>query len=261
VNLAFVVWLALNWNEKPVRQGSPLFLLLINFGVLLVCIAGIFNSIGLDSSAMCALYTFFLLTGITLILACILAKNWRIYQIFSNKKSSAVVLEDKKLLVFPAVLMFVTLIFYFVYIFAGGLIVAAQKSSNSNNYYTYLICESPTSWFQMFMLILFYAYLVVLVAGLAFLSYMTRSVHSRYSKSRYLAIVVYTYICLGVIFIPLYYVQGSSTSSQSIRYILVSINMIILMSVTLFMLFVPLIRTTSLANKQNAARQERMAVN
>ena len=60
LDLAVMAWLALNWNERPVRRSSPLFLLLITLGVALVLLAGIFNSIGLDSSAMCALYDFFL---------------------------------------------------------------------------------------------------------------------------------------------------------------------------------------------------------
>ena len=164
------------------------------------------------------------------------------------------VLHDKKLLLVPAVLMLLTLIFYFVYIFAGGLIIAAEKSGDSNNFYSYLICESPTQWFQIFMFILFYAYLAVLVAGVAFLSYVTRSIQRHYSESWYLAIIVYTYICIAVIFIPLYYVQGSSTSSQSIRYTIISICMCILMGVTLMMLFVPLIKVTETVKRRQLRR-------
>lgn len=244
------VWLALNWKEKTVRRCSPLFLCLITIGIALVLVAGIVNSCGLDSSAACAVYALFLMTGITLILACILAKTWRIYQIFSNRSSSALLIDDKKLLLIPALFLLITLSLYFIYIFAGGLIEAVEKQGNANVFYTYIICESPTSWFQTFFLILFYCYLSLFVLGIAALGHMTRSIYVNYNESKHLAIIVWIYTSMAIIFIPLYYVQGSSSSSQAIRYVIISVNMCILMTVTLMVIFIPVIKATETAKQK-----------
>lgn len=111
--LAVGGWLILRWNHKLLRRSSPLFLLLIIVGILLVLTAGIIMSAGLSSSTMCILYVFFLVTGMTLILANLLVKNWRIYKIFSNRRADAVQLSDLQLLAITGILLILVLIQFF----------------------------------------------------------------------------------------------------------------------------------------------------
>ena len=251
MDLLCIGWLALKWKVKPVRRSSPLFLMITAVGVLLVLIAGIVNCNGLSSSAMCALYAFFLLTGMTLLLASILAKTWRIHRIFTYKSPDALTIADKNLVFLPLGLMLLTWALYFVYAFAGGTIEATLNVSNDNLFYAYKICESPTEWLQVFTIILFYVYFFILIAMIGILSYLTRSISIHYNESKNLATVVYIYLCFGIIFIPLFYTQGDYTNSQAFRFTIVSVAVIILMFATMALLFLPLFLKTRRFEKRH----------
>ena len=237
--LAVGGWLIYRWNHKILRRSSPLFLLLIIVGILLVLTAGIIMSAGLSSSAMCILYVFFLVTGMTLILANLLVKNWRIYKIFSNRRADAVQLSDLQLLAITAFLVVLIWIQFFVYSFAGGTIALTRLQGKDNPFYVFDLCESPTAWFQTFQIIAYYVFFAILVVTTGVLGFLTRKAHAGYSESRNIALIIYIYVCMAIIFIPLYYVQGLSTNSQDTRYVIVSISMLILMLATLLILFLP----------------------
>lgn len=249
-----MVWLALNWNHKIVRRTSPLFMLFVTIGVAMVLIAGILLSIGLNSSAQCILYDFFIVMGTVLILSSLLAKNYRMYLIFHRNNSQGIRIRDKNLLKLVAVLLFIALAQFFIYSFAGGPVQPITYYSDSNQYYAYELCASPTAWFQTFRLIAYYVYLFILIVAVGVLGFLTRNIHENFNESKNLAIIVYIYLCMGIIYVPLYYVQGDSTSSEDIRYLIVAINMTVLMIATLVILFSFLIYKTEQSKRKAKIR-------
>lgn len=237
LDLAVATWVILNWSDKTLRRSSPLFLLLINVGIASILVAGIIMAIGLSDSAMCILYVFFLVTGLTLVIASLLCKNWRIYRIFSNSRADSVNISDIQLVGFTAFLLALTWIQFFVFSFAGGIITLTRMQGKNNPFYVFDLCESPTAWFQTFQIIFYYTYCGLLFLLTAIVGLWTRSVNKHYNESSAIAVIIYIYVCIAIIFIPLYYVQGASTDSQTTRFIIVSIAITILMLSTLLILF------------------------
>lgn len=229
------------WNrkDKVVKRSSPVFVLLIGSGIVFVLIGGILLTVGLTSSAMCILYVFFLILGLTLIISSLMAKTWRIHKIFNNTDASALHISDRKLLLFPATMMTLSLIFCIIYCFATGPLILDRQYGEDNPFYVFDLCSASTSWFQTFAIIFFYSYFFILFAITATLAFLTRHAHAHYRESKSIAMIIYIYLCMGIIYIPLYYVQGDSTDSQNTRLAITCINIGILMLATLFITFLP----------------------
>jgi hypothetical protein len=208
-------------------------------GVVFVLLGGIFTSVGLTDSTMCILHVSALVFGMTLIISSLMAKNWRIYRIFNNPNASALKISDWYIVACPLVLSLVSLALIFLYSFAGGTLELRKFEGNQNVFYAFELCTSPTQWFQNFMLIMFYVYFFILLAFTASLALLTRHAHNSFRESKTIAVIIYIYFCMGIIFIPLYYVQGQSTDSQTTRYVIEAINITILMLATKAIIFVP----------------------
>lgn len=232
----FIFW---NRNDKIIRRSSPVFILLIGSGISLVLIGGLILTIGLTSSAMCILYVLFLILGLTLIISSLMAKTWRIYKIFNNRNASAVVISDRKLILFPVILTALSLVFCIIYCFATGALILDRRLGNDNSFYVFDLCSASSDWFQIFSIIFFYAYFFILFAITAALAFFTRHAHSHFRESKSIAMLIYIYVCMGIIYIPLYYVQGNSTESQNTRLAITCINIGLLMLATLVITFLP----------------------
>lgn len=241
ITLAAIAWVLWNRNDPIVRRKSPTFMSLIGLGIVMVLLGGLWISIGLTNSTMCILYVFFLVTGMSLILACLMAKTWRIYRIFCNASARAIRISDLRLLIFPLVILSLGWIQFFVYSFAGGLIVPTRVVADSNPYYVFDICESPTSWLQVFQLISYYAYFFILICITAWMAWLSRHASAQYRETKMVAIIIYLYLCMGAIYAPLYYVQQNFTNSQDTRLAIVLLNVCILMLATILCIFLPTI--------------------
>ena len=246
-------WVFLNRKHPILRRKSPLFLSFILLGVILILIAGILLAIGLKDSTLCILHAFALVWGLTLIVSSLMAKNWRIYRIFNNPKALALYISDRYIIAFPAVMSLVSLGLLFTYAFAGGTLNLEQFVADQNSFYVFELCASPASWSQVFMVIFFYAYFLTLFAFTASLAMLTRHAHNSFRESKTIASIIYMYFCMGIIFIPLYYVQGQSTDSQATRFVIQSLNICILMIATKAVIFIPELVAVNRYNR----RQER----
>lgn len=241
ITLAAIGWILWYRNDPIIRRKSPLFMSLIGLGIIMVLLGGLWITIGLTDSARCILYVFFLITGMSLILACLMAKSWRIYRIFSNASARAIIISDFQLLIFPAIILSLAWIQFFVYSFAGGLIVPKRIVAFSNQYYVFDLCESPTSWLQTFQVISYYAFLFILIFITALMAWLSRHASAQFRESKMIAVIIYLYLCMGAIYVPLYNVQGNFTNSQDTRLAIVVLNVGILMLATILCIFLPTI--------------------
>lgn len=257
--LAIAVFVVVYWDHRLLRRDSPMFLLLILLGVLLVAVSGIIMAVGLTTSTLCILTDAFLVLGLTLIIANLLAKNWRIYRIFSNSSAYALRISDVDLMLFNIVLLTLTLIQLFVYSYAGGAVRPVVFWSEENRFYAYANCVCPSEGFQLARVILWYVYFGILFVATAVLGFLTRKVRYGYNESGVIATIVYIYICIGIVFIPLYYTQGSSADSQQTRVVLHSVALAVLMFATLTILFAPKIVRILRYERRHKRRQERQA--
>ena len=148
VNFIICIIITFYRNDKYIKRSSPFFMALITLGIFLVLTSNILFSIGLTSSTMCILTNFFLLTGLAFIVANILAKNYRVYKIFSNSSAMALNMNDQTLFVFTIVIVGLTWIVWAVTSFADGPIEIFVGVGVNNRFYTFGICRVTTEWFQ-----------------------------------------------------------------------------------------------------------------
>lgn len=212
---------------------------LITFGVMQVLISNILLSLGLDSSAMCILTNFFLLSGVAFIVANILAKNYRVYRIFSNVKAKALTINDSSLFVFTVVIVGITWIMWAVTSFADGPIKIVIGSGADNPYYVYGLCRVASQWFQDFQIIFWYVYFISLFLLAGFLGFLTRNVNHIFNESTNVTVVAFAYISFAIIFAPLYYIQSNTTNSNNTRVAIQALSVCILSAVTMALLHLP----------------------
>ena len=241
--LNFIIWAIITYyrNDKYIKRCSPFFMALMTIGILQVLISNILLSIGLDSSTMCILTNFFLLSGLSFIVASILAKNYRVYRIFSNSYSTALRIDDSALFTFTVVIVGTTWIIWGITSFADGPIKVVVGISDDNPFYTYGICKVTTQWFQVAQIIFWYVFYVCLFLLTNLLGFLTRNVHDVFNESVNITVVAFGYIMFAIIFAPLYYVQSNTTNSNTTRWIIQAYSVCFLSAMTLALLHFPAI--------------------
>ena len=232
---------------------------MLSLGVLQVLISNILFAIGLTNSTMCILTNFFLVSGVTFIISSILAKNYRIYRIFTNPQATAIQLQDHTLFQFLLILVIVTWSFWAITSFADGPIIVVYESGVDNRFYTYGICQVKSSWFQTFQIIVWYVYFVGLFLIAGILGFLTRHARDVFNESANVTITTACYIAFAAIFGPLYYIQSNTTNSNNIRWVIQAMSVCILSVITIVLLLGhPLWRAFKF-NRLAAKRARRMS--
>lgn len=184
-------------------------------------------------------FVFFLILELTLIISSLMAKTWRIHRIFNNPNAAALHISDKRLLLFPAVLMSLFMLFCIIYCFASGPLILKREQGQSNPFYVFDLFSSRSDWFQIFSVIFFYVYFFILFAITATMAFLTRQAHAPYRESKSITMIIYIYLSMGIIYIPLYYLQSDSMDSQDTRLAIACLNIGLLMLATLLIIYLP----------------------
>ena len=256
INVSMHVLILLFRNDKCMKTSSPLFLALMAFGVNQVLISNILISIGLDSSTMCILTNFFLVSGLAFIVSSILTKNYRVYSIFSNPSATALQLNDESLLFITIIIVASTWILWGITSFASGPIKVFIGKGVDNRFYTFGICSAPSKWFQVFQIILWYVYFAGLFLISGCLGVLTRNVPDNYNESYNVTITAFCYLVFALIFAPLYYIQTSTTNSNAIRWNIQALSVCFLSAATIALLLYPSVwRFYKLKKKENRNRR------
>lgn len=237
----FTLWAIITYyrKDKFIKRCSPFFMALVTLGIMLVLISNILFSIGLTSSAMCILTNFFLLSGLSFIVANILAKNYRVYKIFSNPSATAVTMNDQTLFVFTLVIVGVTWIVWAITSFADGPIKVFVNVGADNPFYTYGYCRVKSQWFQDFQIIFWYVYFIGLFLLTGLLGFLTRNVHGVFNESLNVTTIAFGYIAFAIIFAPLYYIQSNTTNSNHLRWVIQALSVCFLSTMTMAILLCP----------------------
>lgn len=236
--IAVIVWKA---KHPVIRRSSPIFCVLILIGLLCIELSFFFFCFE-QSVTTCHLNDWFVITGVSLVVANLLAKSYRIYRIFNNRSAVAVKLSDWELLAFSALTLLVALIMMVLYVTLGGGLEAVEIQSESDFLYVYVDCRVPNNTFQLLFIIAFYAYFVLLFCAAALLAFLNRKVSNLYSESKAVGLTVYLWLGLLILYAPIFYVQGGSTDSNQTRLVVRFIATMLACMFTLVLLFLPKIR-------------------
>jgi hypothetical protein len=216
-------------RDREIRRISPLFCTLVLVGCDMVLSSLILLGFTY-TTATCYLMAWQMALGPGLIIGSMLARSYRIYRIFTEKKrADSIRLKDSHLMWIVGGVLVGEVILVAIYSFAGGILVAEVVQSDSDVYYKYRVCSSPSSGVQLGLLIVLWVYNLILLLCLAVLAFLTRGVNAVYSEARGLALSVYSCITLLVIFVPLIYTSVDSTDSIEVQYAVT--GMVVLLSV------------------------------
>lgn len=181
------------------------------------------------------MYVIFFDIGMALILGGIISKEYRIYRIFSNRSALAVDFSDLKLFLIVAVI-FVYFGLIAVFTIVTGL-EARVRQSSSNPLYLYVRCSYSSAVWNNIVIVVEQVSLFLFRVLALYLAWCTRKVTSSYSESRSVFAVVAIFLCLNIIFVPLFLVLVDGTNSALYRTVVRLIDNCIIITATLMLLF------------------------
>lgn len=223
-------------NHRIIRSSGVSSTILILFGLICIEISEIFMCISI-TSAICKLMDIFLLLGVSFVISTLVAKLYRIYKIFQNSSAVAVQISDRDLGIFTFLICFGAILLFVLYDLLGGGLQPITKTAELDPLYMFSICEVPSQAFQTIFLISFYVYFVSIFVVAAILAFFTRKTLREFNESSNVGLVVYCWIGIAIIYAPIYYLQGNSTNSNQIRYVIQFIAMDLAIILTLGILF------------------------
>lgn len=244
-----------NRREKVIKKTSPIFSQLILLGILLCITSQIFWDVH-QTEFTCFTKVWLLALGFGLIMGNLLAKTYRIFKIFNNARVTSLVIRDIDLLKFTLVVLLVEVLFLCIYCFPAGLPRPDIIQSQSDTLLKVYQCRVPSVAMQYFGTISLFAVNFILVICAVVVAFLTRNVDSAFNESLYIAYVVYIYLVVAAVLLPLYYTAGDSPSSQSRQFVIRNIGILIPMLFTLFALFGPKIYLVHKAKKAERRMQD-----
>lgn len=223
------------WRDhKLIRRNTPTISFVVLFGLFLVSVSGIIISTGVYD-ATCYLYIYMFYIGEGILLGGIIAKQYRIYKIFSNRSAVAVEIPDYKLflIIFCITLYFILLCCLSII----GDLHAAIRKSNTNQFYLFVRCVYKNETWTKFMAIFAPVSVTILRLFACVMAWFTWRVNNYYSEAKPVVAVVVIYICLNISFTPLIESLKDGTDSAVIKACLTLILIVITVASTLVLLF------------------------
>ena len=237
--LIIIIWLYR--KERPIKAASPLFCELILIGIALCCVSIIVSTVS-PSYFLCNLRVWCLTFGFSLIIVNLLAKTYRIFKIFSNRRPSSSTIKDKHLFIFSGCIVIFDMAILCVFTFTNFAYEPRVIESSRTPYVSFVVCAHSNDTFSNIIYTFLIVTLIFSVFFLAILAFLTRKVDSKFNESFHIAITVYIYVIVLVIITPLYIISGELTNSQFARYYEINIGIFVMMAVTLIAIFFPKLR-------------------
>ena len=208
VVLGIAVVLVLYRSNRVIRAGSPLFLVLICFGVLL-CVASV-PIYAYPSSTNCRLFPFLLTTGYIIALSALCSKSYRVLLIFIKHELNSVALGDSAMLVPVVVLLACETILNLVWLVVSPLNYNEYRDS-STSILTYHACggEHATAFISASV-----AFNGLIALWGVWLALQIRHVPEAFSESKLMGAALYNLALVMAITIPLTWTASNTQSSH-----------------------------------------------
>jgi hypothetical protein len=217
-----------------IRRNTPIISIIVLVGIASILIGSICHSIGAYHWS-CLIDLFMVSTLGSLVVAGIIAKNYRIYKIFRNKSATALVIKDSQLFFIIGAIFL-----YFFLIFILGICTrysAYQFTSEENRFYLYIECSTNIEFWTVCIEILVHVSSLIFKLFALVLAWLTRKVVTTYSESYEILIIISIYFCVDIATVPLFFELQNGTNSAILRLVLVFVTIFITSAATLLILF------------------------
>lgn len=258
ITLSLMIFFWRYRRTEVVRKTSFVFSELILLGILFCLVSQILWSMG-STSVTCILQVIFLAIGFGLIMSNLIAKTYRIYEIFTHptERRMKTSITDRDLLPFVISILLLEAILVGVYAFAGGSLEPVTIQSKSDFLLIYSECKSPSSFLQLFGQISLLVVNFMLILVCCYYAYRTRNVDSDYNESRYIGSIIFIYFLVCLIILPLYYTSGDSRSSLARQFIFRTVGILACLFATIFWLFLTKVQSIWEVAKRERAERNR----
>jgi basic membrane lipoprotein Med (substrate-binding protein (PBP1-ABC) superfamily) len=222
-------------RDTPVyRAASPMFCMLILAGITIACIAP-FLWIGYRTKYNCMAPWWVLGIGFALIFSCLLAKNWRIWRIFSSGHFRVVAIMNSQLLYrWVGIIVFFELIILILWTILDPQRPASSQAPELKFDEVQLICTSKSG--KTIGLGVFLAYNVLLLFPLALISYWTRVAKEEYRETRAIAMIVFSSVIICLISIA---IVAATPHNYTIFFYLAGYSTWLILTIVYTNLFLP----------------------
>ncbi|GAM19669.1 hypothetical protein SAMD00019534_028440 [Acytostelium subglobosum LB1] len=229
--IACIIMIIIFWNNKIIRYSNRAFLLIILFSALLLQ-SSIFP-LYFVNSVTCKLRIIILPLAMSTITCSVIAKNIRIYRIRKelNFQTESLV-KTSNFLRNLALLMLGPLLLVILNVVLSSnnerLVFRPKEAAH--------LCENNSAYIYI---VINLAYLEILLFACCVLIYKSREFHSSpgtFSEPVYIAILVYNYLIILGILIPL---RFSLQSNQTAQFLIPTISILLFVLVTLLVLYLP----------------------
>ena len=218
-------------HHPLVMSSSPLFGQVIISGSWFLYVAvGIMAWKQVDG--VCSIIPVFLCLSYILVVGTLLAKTWRLNRIFHGAQLKSVRVSAWDVLGFIAILFTYDFIINTAWI-AVDRPVPTLTTDSTNSLWLVYTCSSQ--YYAAWYVLLIVPKALLLCYG-AFLAYNVRHISQNFNESRYIALAILHLLLLGAILVPL---DQALASQLTVHYLLITLVLILCVSVTLSLIFLP----------------------
>lgn len=230
-------------NYKSVKATSPRLTHLIYVGCYLLTVAAITTILlqALPSSHvhypfMCTLDLWALLCGLTLVLATVCAKTWRLYRIFVHYLDPGQWLSDKVLLVYILVVTGISVALCLSWSVASPLRKEEIRSTDGNKINVQAQCTS-NFFFEWYGAAL--GYITIIMTFTVILAILTRGVKHTYFRTKAVILFIYALAILLGIGIPISVILTVENTHSYAPYVVHMLTVDLIVCICIALLFLP----------------------
>ncbi|KAJ3147802.1 hypothetical protein HDU89_005161 [Geranomyces variabilis] len=202
-----------NRYKAVIKRGSWKSLFFIAMGLAIIDIAPLLY-VGTMTNGVCVAQPFILNVGFGLVFSNLMAKTWRVYRIFNNRKMMGRPISDSQILMFTGAIFAVECILSIVWV---AVSTPVPTTLWLNDVQLVVVCKSPNDYFQQAMTWICVVFNGLLLALTTILSFSTRKVVSEYNETKWIGLSVYNIVAVSALFIPLVYTTAFASYAFALR--------------------------------------------
>ncbi|RUS24755.1 hypothetical protein BC938DRAFT_473115 [Jimgerdemannia flammicorona] len=197
-------------HNPVVRAASPLFCCLIAAGVLLA-LSSILTYVGEPSDVKCKSAPYILASSFGLVFGMLLAKTYRVFEIFENRSKLNNGIPDSRLLIVGGVILSAEVVVVSIWMLADPP-KPIQILSPAMEYI--FVCSSQSRSFEQGMMSTLYALNGFLLVACLVLAFKTRRIRGPFNESHMIAFTVYMLAVSAIVTLPVMYLSTIDLLTQ-----------------------------------------------
>ncbi|KAJ3211023.1 hypothetical protein HDU67_004825 [Dinochytrium kinnereticum] len=210
-------------NDPVIKSSSPIALTITAFGIIMGSLSVITYSVE-PTKASCIAEIWMMPVSFSVVIGMLISKTFRILRIFNNPRAHKIRMTNFDLFVYMLVAAsgnVIILIIWSIYDPPQPVVVSRGSSDGLN----FIYCRSKSAAVQAGFSAILYLYNAAILAILASLAFMTRSVNALFSESKFIGYFVAATVFSVSLFIPILYFLTNDISGI---YVIKSVTILVI---------------------------------